>query len=357
VSRETRTNRGGTPPGTGRLLVALAALALALAGCGEVRDFLVPPPPDVAARWPELLNEVRAYERRIGFRDTRNFRAFSGEHAAFPFCGHVSRLYLPYSYEDAAIQWIDPVTEAECNEAARDVDVYYGEVEAWGESATPVTPSMVESKLDRFLYLVIHEDCHDQFDLPFGIEEPLCNVITYHAMAAFSAEKYGRYARASRAVRRYTGSQAAQTRATVKYYERLAALYARHARGEMSADALLKARADLYRAAEATLARQPGELNNIVIANEMTYSRHYPFLEAVFQGLDRDLAHTVAFFRHVDRVKPSRAVVMKRSGIREEASVDFVRAYEAAVVEATRSALADWRTGKGLKPMSRQAAR
>jgi hypothetical protein len=340
-----------------RLLAGVLALAGALAGCGEVREFLIPSPPSVAREWAELLKEVRAYERRIGFRDTGNFLTFSNEHEAFPFCGYVSRFYLPYSYEDRRIQWFDTATESECSESDLDADVYYGAVEAWGESATPVTPSMIESGLDRFLYLVIHEDCHDQFDLPFGIEEALCNVITYHAMAAFSAEKFGYFARASRAVRRYAEIEEAHTRATLKYYERLAALYARHERAEISAGALLTARAEIFLEAERALARQRGELNNVTIANEMTYSRHYPFFESAFRALGRDLRRTVDFSRQVDRIKPSRFEVMRSHRIASEDNVEFVRAYEAAVVEAAKDVLAAARAGEKTREAALRAAR
>ena len=56
-----------------------------------------------ARDWDQLVQEVRAFERRIGFKDTRNFLTFEQEKEGFPFCGYVSRLYLPYSYEDPAM--------------------------------------------------------------------------------------------------------------------------------------------------------------------------------------------------------------------------------------------------------------
>jgi hypothetical protein len=315
-------------------------VAASITGCERVQEFLNPAPPDVSAEWTTLLAEVRAFERRIGFSETENFRSFSGDHVAFPFCGYVSRFYLPYSYQDTAIRWLESATEEECREAGRDADVYFGFVEAWGESATPVTPSMVDSRLDRFLYLVIHEDCHDQFNFPFGIEEALCNVITYQAMAAFSAERYGRFARANRAVRRYADTQARVTKATIGYYERLAALYARHERAEISSEVLLRERGAIFRQAERALARGDEEMNNVTIANEMTYSRHYPFLESTFDALGRDLPRTIAFFMQVDRIKPSEAAVMKERGIADEDGVQIVRAYEEALVAAIRQALA-----------------
>jgi len=325
-----------------RGLVIVAVVAAVTAGCAGVREFFAPSAP---SEWAAFLNEIRAYERRIGFVATANFSDLSREQHEFQFCGYSSRLTLPYSYEDPAIQWLHSATEDVCRAHGRDADAYFAAVEAWGEIGTPVTPAMIEGKLDRFLYLVIHEDCHDQFSLPYGIEEALCDLITYKGMAVFAAEKYGPFAREHWAVQRYADAQSTQARATIDHYERLAKLYARYEGKEISADVLLQERAAIFKVAQRPLAWIKGELNNVGIANHMTYSRHYPFMESVFDALGRDLARTVAFFRQVDLLKPSAADVMKRHGIANEKSVEFVRANEAAVVETIRKALAGEKTG------------
>jgi hypothetical protein len=340
MSEEAEKNAGGRPAGW----LAVAALIVALvAGCTQLQEIFAPSAPGVTDEWAALLEEVRAFERRIGFHETDNFVDLSSEEEAFPFCGYASRFHLPYSYEDPAIRWLESVTEEECRKLGGDSDIYFGAVEAWGESGTPVTPSMITNKLDRFLYLVIHEDCHDQFELPYGIEEALCDVITYKAMAVFSEEKYGTYARENGAIRRYANAQSRLARTTIAYYEQVAVLYARYERGELSSDALLRERAAIFKRAERPLGWARGELNNVGLATDMTYSRHYPYLESVFEALGRDPARTVAFFRHVDSVKPSRAAVMKRHRIANEGSVEFIRAYEAAVVETIRKALPEYR--------------
>ena len=322
-----------------RRVVVLLSVALAV-GCAQLRD-LIAPAPGVTGEWAELLKDIRAYERRIGFADTDNFIDLSGEHHTFSVCGYASRLTLPYSYQDPAIKWLDSVTEVQCLSYGPDADVYFTTVEAWGEVATPATNAMITGRLDRFIYLVIHEDCHDQFELPYGIEEALCDLITHKGMAAFTGEKYGSYAREDRAVRRYSETQSRLARATIAQYEQLARLYARYERNEISSDALLRERAAFFRNALRPLAWSKGELNNVSLANHITYSRHYPFLESVFDALGRDLARTVAFFRHVDKIKPSRAAVMRRHRIAAESSVEFIRAYEADVVETIRKALTE----------------
>ena len=326
------------------LVVGVLFVALA-AGCNQLRELVTPSAPGVTDEWAALLTGIRAYERRIGFVDTDNFIDFSHEQNALTFCGYASPLSLPYSYEDPAIRWLDSATEVECRSHGPEADVYFGTVDAWGEVGAPATSAMITGKLDRFIYLVIHEDCHDQFELPYGIEEALCDLIAHRGMAAFTEEKYGRHAREHRAMRRYAETQSRLARATITYYEQLATLYARYERKEIRPDTLLQERAAIFKNARKPLAWTKGELNNVGIANDMTYSRHYPFLESVFDALGRDLARTVAFFRHVDKIKPSRAAVMQRHRIGEASSAETVRAYEAAVVETIRKALSDARLG------------
>ncbi len=315
-------------------------LAMQIAGCGPLGELLNPPAPGVMEEWPGLLSEIRAFERGLGFTPTANFAALAKEQAEFPFCGIASRLILPYSYEDPAITWLDAGTEQECRARGEGYDVYYGAVEAWGESSTPVTPAMINGRLDRFIYLVIHEDCHDQFDLPYGVEEALCNLITYKAMAAFTAEKFGSSAREHRAVQRYAETQSENTRATIANYESMAQLYAGFERREISVDALLRGRGELLQAAATQLAWTRGDPGNVRLASHMTYSRHYPLLENVFNTLGRDTARTVEFFRRADAAKPPREAIIARYG---DSGVDAIRAYETAVMTSISAALATYR--------------
>ena len=321
----------------GWLVVALAMLT---ASCAQLGDIFTPSAPFMSGEWAELLKEVRVYERRVGFVDTENFADLTQDYDATYFCGVASRLVLPYSYEDPAIAWTEPESEEECRERGRGADVYYGAVEVLGEVGTPVTPSMIANKLDRFLYLVIHEDCHDQFELPAGIEEALCDLITYKGMAEFTRAKFGTISGENFAIRHYADTQSKLARVNIAYYAQLETLYARYARGEITAAALLRERAPIFRAAEKSLGWSEGNLNNVNLANDMTYSRHYPFMESVFDALGRDLPRTITFFRHIDKIKPDPDAVMKKLRLKPN-SIELIRAYEAAVVDTIRKALPD----------------
>lgn len=332
-----------TRPSRWHVLFALLAL---LGGCISRQSGDDDTP---VARTPEegaaLVAELKTFERRMGYQETPNFLSVSRETEAIPFCGTVSRRYLPYSYQDPAIRWLNSVTEEECRALGDSADVSFGESEAVGESETPITASMLSATMARFVYLVIHEDCHDQFGLPFGIEEALCNVIAFNAMPAFGAEKFGAMPRERQAMLRFAREGAARAHLTVGYYERLAALYARYESAKMPLPVLLRERERLFRTAEREFAWPAGSMNNVWIANSMTYARHYPLIERVFNALGRDLPRTVAFFKTVDAAKPPAAAVMTKHHLQTESGVAFVRAYETAVVETIEKTLAGTKTG------------
>jgi hypothetical protein len=311
--------------------LALAIVALTLAACAAA----------VPKEWESLLEDLRAYQRRLGFERLDSFLEFSVEGGKHTFCGQVSRLHLPYSYEDPAIRWLDVTTETECRAVGESTDVYFGTVEAMGEVGAAVTNDVLSVPLHRFVYLVLHEDCHDEFALPYGFEEALCNLVAYRGMVGFSESKYRWISRESLAIRRYAATESSQTRAVKAIYEQLAARYELHAAGQLTTEALLKERARILDRAERELQWKRGSLNNVGLANEMTYSRHYPLIEDVHAALGSDLARTLAFFKRVDAAMPPPKVIMKRRQIRSQQSVAFLRAYEDEVVRVVERLLAD----------------
>jgi hypothetical protein len=317
-----------------RLALAAAAVAL-IGGCAGLFDDV----PGRYEKWAGLIDEMRAYERRIGFSETPNFLQIAEDQESFTYCGRVPRLQLPYSYEDPAIRWTHGISREECLALGRGEDVYFDEAEALGEIGTPLTRSMLDAPLERFLYLVFHEDCHDQFHFSAGIEEALCNVIAYQAMVAFTKERFGQASAEQRLVTGYVEMQSERSLLTRAYYRRLAVLYARYGRKELTSGALLRERDEVLRLTERVLGREAGTLNNVSIATDMTYDRYCPLFLSIHGLLGSDLARTVSFFKEVDARKPAPEQVMKRHKLRDEKSVAFIRAYEAAVIETVRREL------------------
>lgn len=319
------------------LQLALLGVALFAVGCMQLGEFLAPPAPHVADRWPTLLEEIRAFERRIGFRETPNFAKLATDRTAFHYCGRTSNRHLPYSYQDERIEWPEIEREELCRAVGADTDVHFGKAEAWGEIGTPITAAMLAGSIDRFVYLVIHEDCHDQFEFPNGIEEPLCDIITHRAMAQFAATAFRWHTVESRAIKNYARTEARRVAVVNRHYEQAQALYARFERGEISHESLLEARAHIYARVEHELNLQAGQLDNIALANYMTYSRHYPALARIAAAWGDDLPGMMEFFRLADARKPSREAWVKRTGAKSERSAAFLQAYERAVLETIQA--------------------
>jgi hypothetical protein len=189
----------------------------------------------------------------------------------------------------------------------------------------------------------VHEDCHDQFDLPYGIEEPLCNILAYAALRNFAKEQYGWLRAEYYVANRFANEGSTYARTTIRYYDRLASLYARHEKLSSSAETVLRERDPVLRRAGRALGWEDGAMNNVLLANAMTYSRHYPFLEDVFERLGRDIARTVELFRRVDAARPRTAELLKRHGLDSTESVDFLRAQETSVVDTARKLLQEAR--------------
>jgi len=281
-----------------RVLAALAALLATACVQRDTRERQGPA--SAVTPWQTVVAEAKAFTLRIGFVPTANFTHTSTDLQDFPFCGRAPRLVLPYSYEDPAIEWRDDLTPVQCRSAAPAMDVHYGMSEALGEIASPVTPAMIASGVPRMVYLVVHEDCHDQFNLPYGIEEPLCEVISYRAMLAIAREPGPWTNEERKAIRDYAVVNAGRIPLNLRYYQQAAALYTRHARGELREDDLMREREAVFARAEASTGSPPGSINNVALANRMTYARHHAFVERVLERLGSDLGRLVSFFRQVD---------------------------------------------------------
>lgn len=290
-------------------------------------------------QWSGLIADVRTFQRRIGFTPTPNFQREDQSREGYSFCGHGSPMYLPYSYQDPAIRWVDAQTEEDCRAAARDADASFATTEAMAGRATPVTARMLTAPLARFLYVVMHEDCHEQFRLPSGIEEALCNALAYAGMEAFGRDRFADAPDERNEIERFVRAGAARAEFTRNLYEELSALYARHAASEISPETLLAERGELFRTAARRLARPEAAVNNVWLAKMITYSRHYALMQRVLDVYDGDLEKAVAYFRRVDSAKPERASVAAAQQVASEQSVEFVRAYEAVIVKIIERSL------------------
>ena len=133
------------------LRVALLLALAAVGGCTFLQDAATRlPGPRLYEKGAVLIDGIREFERRIGFRDTNNFLDVDHETESFPFCGIVSNQMLPYSYQDPAIRWIAIPSEDDCRRlAGPGADAFFDQTEAMGEAGTPVTPRSEERRVGK----------------------------------------------------------------------------------------------------------------------------------------------------------------------------------------------------------------
>jgi hypothetical protein len=314
-------------------------LALALAACAP----LYTTDAELAAprshhEWKTLIESVRNFQGRIGFEPTTNFLRADASADGYAFCGHGSPLYLPYSYQDPGIRWVDARSENECRASSNGTEASFATTEAVAGRGTVVNAKLLVAPVARFLYVVMHEDCHEQFGLPPGIEEALCNLLAHAAMAQIAEERFRDAPDDYNAIRLYARAGAARAEFTRELYEEVAALYAQRERAMTSEETLLREREDLFRQAERRLARPEGALNNVWLATMITYSRHYRLMQRTLHAFDGDLAQTVGFFRRLDAAQ-TEVFHPVAHGCPGNPTVAFVRAYETAIADVIERSL------------------
>ncbi len=248
----------------------------------------------------ELVPEIKAFESRLGFEPTENFKTYSLDLESYRYWFYTPKTELPYSLDDSRLQWLTGEPENVSLDFER-YDVFSYSIEALAGIETPLTRSLLEAPLARFILLIFHEDWHEQIDLPLGIEEPSAEVVSYIAALSFTAEKFGPDSKVHRTLRNELGNKLEASHVYRRYYEQLDALYAELDSGAVSRPEALRAKAQLIASLgddlEDIWGGRPNQLNNSYLAFQMTYFRHLPRLYEVFWQTERDLAETMSLFR------------------------------------------------------------
>lgn len=273
--------------------LTIALLAALLAGCAR----RVGPAPDI-------VREVRQAEAALGYEPTRNFHRAGGRRAYY-LCYATGRFELPEDYRGLRM---DSGRNGACRFDPRKLDVLRYPAEALAGRAAPVTESLAEAEAQRRDFVVAHEDFHEQPGVR-ALEPALkeaASTLAGFLTAAEAARLRGDAEAAGRALREADLFRAKARRINAVHTE-LRKLYAEHARGERSAAETLAAKTAAFkrlRAACSGLAESPrafhpcpAALNNAGLAFDVTYTREYPRVHAVFEDSGRDAAATIAALR------------------------------------------------------------
>jgi hypothetical protein len=257
--------------------------------------------PEEASRL-ELVREIKEFEKRLGFAETENFLTTSEETEAYDYYFYTPSLEMPYSLDDPALQFGTGTRETVSFDPDQ-YDAYFYSIPALAGIKTPVTRSLLEAPLYRFIHIIFHEDWQEGLDLPLGIAEPSAELVGYAASTLFAEEKFGRDSEIYRAVQSQFENRLLESKVYRDYYEKLSDLYARYGAGKISRQEALVKKASLLEAMGNELYQiwggKPDQLNNAFIAFQMTYLRHFPLMYEVFSATGFDLQRTMAILREI----------------------------------------------------------
>ncbi|MFQ6121945.1 MAG: hypothetical protein ACE5LA_02670 [Dehalococcoidales bacterium] len=250
----------------------------------------------------ELIKEIKAFEKELGFNETDNFKTYSEELEAYDYYFYTPKTTLPYSLDDPSLQFGVGKPESAPIDTEK-YDVFFYSIETIAGVKTPVTKSLLKAPLPRFIHLIFHEDWQEQMDSPLGIEEPCAEVVSYAAAKLFTENKFGRDSTVYKTLDSEFNKKLKESEIYNQYYEELRVLYSRFHSGEISEAETLSRKAELLKAMEYDLIDiwlgKPRQLNNAFIAFQMTYYRHLPLMHQVFSATDSDLTKTMTIFRSV----------------------------------------------------------
>lgn len=248
----------------------------------------------------ELVPEIKAFQNRLGFEPTENFKTYSLDLESYHYWFYTPQTELPYSLDDPRLQWLTGEPENVSLDLDQ-YDVFSYSIEALAGIETPLTRALLEAPLARFILIIFHEDWHEQIDLPLGIEEPTGEVVSYIAALRFTAEKFGPDSAVHRTLYKELSDKLEAGHVYRSYYEQLDALYAESGSGAVSGEDALREKERLFQSMgddlEAIWGGRPDQLNNAYLAFQMTYFRHLPRLYEVFWQTEQDLAETMSLFR------------------------------------------------------------
>jgi hypothetical protein len=251
----------------------------------------------------DLVTAVKRLERKLGFRRTKSFKEQTADSAVSYRCYFTGKLELPDSYE--RLQLIEG-TKAGCPLDEKQFDVFFYPLEAVGNGKSPVTASLANESVERFLVVIPHEDFHSSKELkklPAAFGEASATLAGFLTAAEVARQKFGENSEVYKNLQREPEIFARKAEIVNRSYAQLREVYDNLRAGRISeSDALRQKQEAFGELNQQCLAitpesksfdRCPAVLNNAGLAFDETYTRFYPLMYQVYLAKDRALKPTL----------------------------------------------------------------
>lgn len=262
------------------------------------------PPDSGAANRKDLIGAVKRLERTLGFRRTKNFHKESSESAVSYRCYYTGKLELPDSYEK--LQLIQGTKDG-CPVDPQKYDVFFYPLEAAGSGKTPVSASLANESVERFLVVVPHEDFHSSKELqklPVALGEASATLAGFLTAAEVARQKFGDQSEVYLNLKREPDLFARKAEIVNRYHAQLSQLYAATRAGEISQQTALAQKHEAFQSlhqacsalspAPKSFNRCPAANNNAGLAFDETYTRYYPLMYQIYLAQGREIKPTLS---------------------------------------------------------------
>lgn len=279
----------------------------------------------------DLVSAVKNLEKKLGFRRTKNFHKESAAADVAYRCYYTGKLELPASYEK--LQLVQGTKDG-CPLDPRQYDIFFYPLQAEGNGKTPVSASLEHASVERFLFVVPHEDFHADKELrklPATWGEASATLIGLLTGAEVARQKFGGTSAVYLDLQGEPNLFNRKAEIVNHYFDRLRKLYAAVRDGEISEpDALVekqKVFSEIHQACSAispdpkSFKRCLAADNNAGLAFDETYTKYYPMMYQLYLAEGRELKPTLdALQRAMDASTDEQARENLRNAVKSEAT-------------------------------------
>ncbi len=251
-----------------------------------------------------LINQIKEFEKTLNFQKTENFKEFD-EEVDYAFLSYHEKTKMPFSYIDPDTKEIDMPVNAEIDifflqskgidPLKYDFFLYRAEAIANG---CKITKRLLNSSPKRLIYVVIHEDWHNNADLPTHIEEASGELIGYVGMWKFLNKD-------SDEIRGLIETTLKQYIIINECYEKLNSLSLSYSLKKINELILETEKEKMVSDCKRQLSKiNPDyahwqKFNAATISLLHTYSYYFPLMHRLFYALDADLNKTIGVLKNM----------------------------------------------------------
>jgi hypothetical protein len=274
----------------------------------DIKDYIYTKQ-DINEETALLLEELKAMEdwgeAKLGVPKSDNYLEYDESFTTYHMLYYCKKLELPNTYFDLDAEYFKSEDEALNRKAeleSQGYDVYYRTAEAVANGSV-ISKEMIESELDRKLFVIFHENSHDLTDLLIDVDEACANIAGFFGGLEYIEEKYGKSSGEYKKYSMLIEKVDKDDELIIKYYNKLEQLF----NSNLSKEEKLEQKEQLLeglRTEQSMLWGTLIEKNSIPgIVSDITYSRFGPLAKKVYEKAGSTKEAVKVFKELSDKIK------------------------------------------------------